>query len=484
MNIKKAPIRGLFFTKIHTHGIIEIMTLKILDDKRKIKHLKPMVSEEDIKWRNLRRDAFWQTIPAWKEVDETTFLDYKWQEKNAITNPKKLIAAVQDIASPKFIADVEAGFGYAPMAVRISPYLLGLIDWENPYTDPIRRQFLPLGSQLEPDHPMLTLDSLHEQADAPVEGLTHRYPDKALFLALDTCPVYCRFCTRSYAVGLDTDTVEKVSLKASQERWGDALQYIRERKEIEDVVISGGDMYRLKPDQVLELGNALLDIPHIRRFRFATKGIAIQPMKILTDTKWTDAVTKVFERGRKMHKDVVIHTHFNTPNEVTGISQDAMNLLFERGITVRNQAVLQSGVNDTPELMMDLVRKLGYINVHPYYVYIHDLVQGTEDLRTTVQTSIDLEKEIRGMTAGFNIPLFIVDTLGGGGKRDIHSYEHYDRETGISVYKAPAVKRDKLFTYLDPLRALSPSIRADWQDPGKREQMLHAAFEKATKNNK
>jgi len=460
------------------------MSLVLLNDNSDTKHLKPIVSPESLEWRNLRRDAFWQNIPAWREIDEETFLNYKWQEKNAITNPKKLIKAVQDIASPEFIADVEAGFGSAPMAVRISPYLLGLIDWENPYTDPIRRQFLPLGSQLEPNHPMLTLDSLHEQADAPVEGLTHRYPDKALFLALDTCPVYCRFCTRSYAVGLDTDTVEKVSLKANQERWGQALQYIKERREIEDVVISGGDMYRLKAEQVLELGNALLDIPHIRRFRFATKGIAIQPMKILTDTAWTDAVTKVFERGRKMHKDVVIHTHFNTPNEITGISQDAMNLLFERGITVRNQAVLQAGVNDTPELMMDMIRKLGYINVQPYYVYVHDLVQGTEDLRTTVQTSVDLEKEVRGMTAGFNIPLFIVDTLGGGGKRDIHSYEHYDRETGISVYKAPAVKRDKFFTYLDPLRALSPSVRKDWHDPNKREQMLAAAFDAAKKNAK
>ena len=451
--------------------------LKILKEG----HLKPQVDKSELEWRNLRRDNFWQSIPAWKEVDEETFLNYKWQEKNAITNPKKLIKAVQDIASPEFIKDVEEGFGSAPMAVRISPYLLGLIDWENPYTDPIRRQFLPLGSQLEPDHPMLTLASLHEQADAPVDGLTHRYPDKVLFLALDTCPVYCRFCTRSYAVGLDTDTVEKVQLKANQDRWAQALKYIEEREEVEDVVISGGDMYRLKANQVRELGNALLDIPHIRRFRFATKGLAIQPMKILTDTDWTDAVTEVVERGRKMHKEVVIHTHFNTPNEVTGISQDAMNLLFERGITVRNQTVLQAGVNDTPKLMGDLIKKLSYINVHPYYVYVHDLVRGTEDLRTTVQTSIDLEKELRGTTAGFNIPLFIVDTMGGGGKRDIHSYEHYDRETGVSVYKAPAVKRDKLFTYLDPLRTLSPSVQADWKDPSKREEMLNDAFEQAKK---
>jgi lysine 2,3-aminomutase len=443
-------------------------------------NVKPKVSKSDLAWRNLRRDEFWKQIPAWKEVDKETFLDHKWQEKNAITNAKKLVAAVRDITSSEFIKDIEEGFASAPMAVRVSPYLLSLIKWEDPYNDPIRRQFLPVASQLEPDHPMLTLDSLHEQADAPVEGLTHRYPDKVLFLALDTCPVYCRFCTRSYAVGLDTETVEKVQLKANQERWAAALKYIESREEVEDVVISGGDMYRLKANQVRELGNALLDIPHIRRFRFATKGLAIQPMKILTDTDWTDAVTEVVERGRKMHKEVVIHTHFNTPNEVTGISQDAMNLLFERGITVRNQTVLQAGVNDTPELMGDLIKKLSYINVHPYYVYMHDLVRGTEDLRTTVRTSIDLEKKLRGTTAGFNIPLFIVDTMGGGGKRDIHSFEHYNQQTGVSVYKAPAVKPG-FFYYVDPIRTLSPSVQVDWKDPFKREEMINDALSDACK---
>ena len=444
-----------------------------------IDHLKPAVSKKDLEWRNLKSGPWWQKIPAWKEVDEDTFLNYKWQEKNAATSIKKLLKSVDGIVSPGFVADLEQGFSAAPMAVRISPYLLSLIDWDNPYDDPIRRQFLPIASQLESDHPMLTLDSLGEQSDAPVPGLTHRYPDKVLFLALDTCPVYCRFCTRSYAVGLDTDTVEKVQLKANQERWRTALQYLQERPEVEDVVISGGDMYRLKASQVLEIGNALLDIPHIRRIRFATKGIAIQPMKIISDTEWTDAVTTVVERGRRMHKEVVIHTHFNTPNEVTSISQRAVNILFERGITVRNQAVLQNGVNDTPELMTSLVKKLSYINVHPYYVYVHDLVRGTEDLRTTVDKAIELEKHIRGITAGFNTPLFIVDTMGGGGKRDVHSYEYYNKETGISVYTAPSVKKGKLFTYVDPLRSLSESIRKDWQDENKRLEMMQEAFDNA-----
>jgi lysine 2,3-aminomutase len=444
-----------------------------------IVHLKPRVDPESLTHRQLKSGPFWQQIPAWKDVDEAQFLSHLWQEKNAITTPEKLVGAVRELVSTEFIKDVEAGFGKAPMAVRISPYLLGLIDWENPLSDPIRRQFLPLGSQLEPDHPMLTLDSLHEQGDAPVPGLTHRYPDKVLFLVLDTCPVYCRFCTRSYAVGLDTDSVEKVSLKATDERWEQALQYLSERPEVEDVVISGGDTYRLKADQIRFIGEKLLAMPHIKRFRFATKGIAIQPMKVLTDAPWLDAITEITDKGRKLHKEVVIHTHFNHANEITDISKRACDLLMERGITVRNQTVFQRGVNDSADAMVTLVRKLGWINVHPYYVYIHDLVQGTEDLRTSVATGIQVEKRVRGSTAGFNTPMFVVDAPGGGGKRDMHSYEHYDTTTGISVYTAPSVKRDEYFCYFDPISSLSPAAQKDWADVSKRDQMVGDAVAKA-----
>ena len=444
-----------------------------------IVHLKPPVDPTKLLHRQLKDGAFWQQIPAWKDVDEATFLGHLWQEKHAITTVEKLVAAVRDLASSEFIKDVEAGFRTAPMAVRISPYLLSLIDWSNPYTDPIRRQFLPVASQLEPDHPMLTLDSLHEQGDAPVPGLTHRYPDKALFLVLDTCPVYCRFCTRSYAVGLDTDVVEKVSLKAEDTRWERALQYLAERPEIEDVVISGGDTYRLKADQIRAIGERLLAMKHIRRFRFATKGIAIQPMKVLTDTAWTDAITEITEKGRKLHKEVVIHTHFNHPNEITAISKRACDLLMERGITVRNQSVFQRGVNDEADTMVTLVKKLGWINVHPYYAYIPDLVKGTEDLRTKVATGIQVEKRVRGTTAGFNTPMFVVDAPGGGGKRDMHSYEHYDRETGISVYTAPSVKKDQYFCYFDPISSLSPSTQQDWANETRRTEMVNDAIGKA-----
>lgn len=446
-----------------------------------IVHLRPPVEPASLEHKNVRRDEFWRQIPAWKDIDHETFASYDWQEKNAITSSKKLVQTVQELVSPAFIHDIEAGFARAPMAVRISPYLMSLIDWNDPTHDPIRRQFLPLASEIEPDHPMLTLDSLHEQGDAPVPGLTHRYPDKALFLALDTCPVYCRFCTRSYAVGIDTDTVEKVHLRADTERWARAFQYMRERPELEDIVVSGGDAYRLKPQQILEIGHTLLDMPNIRRFRFATKGLAVIPMRIKPGDPWTEAVTEIVERGRKLGKEVVIHTHFNHANEATGFSQDATRVLFERGIFVRNQSVLQRGVNDSPEAQILLARRLSYMNVHPYYVYVHDLVKGVETLRTTVATAIKLEKRLRGSQAGFNTPTFVVDALGGGGKRDAHSFEHYDQETGISVYSAPAVKEGRLFTYFDPLAELSPHMREAWQDDKLRHDMIHEALRAARK---
>lgn len=440
-----------------------------------VRQVRPPVDPKTLEHRNLKDGEFWRAIPAFAEVSEEEFLDYKWQMKHSLYGQDKLMELMDGLAPKEFIEDARRGFARAPMAVRVTPYLLSLIDWEDPWSDPIRTQFIPIASRLTLDHPMLTLDSLHEQADAPVEGLTHRYPDKALFLPLDTCPVYCRFCTRSYAIGVDTDTVEKVNLKVNPKRWQEAFAYIASRPELEDIVISGGDTYNLAFKHIEDIGTTLLEIPHIRRIRFATKGLAVMPMKIMSDQRWLDALTRVNDLGRKLHKQVVVHTHFNNPNEITEISRRALNILYERGILVRNQTVLQRGVNDELAVMQLLVKRLGEVNVHPYYVYQHDMVQGVEDLRTSVQTNIELEKNVRGVTAGFNTPTFIVDAPGGGGKRDVHSYEHYDRETGISVYTAPSVKPGEHFLYFDPLHSLSEDIQRAWGDEEKRKEMIRAA---------
>lgn len=436
-------------------------------------------TDASVRHRDLVGGEFWRRIPAFRDVTEQEFLDHRWQMKNTITRHSTLLEKLQGLVDQRFVDDVARGFEMAPMAIRVSPYLLSLIDWTAPYDDPLRRQFLPTGSTALSDHPKLTLDSLGEQEDAPVEGLTHRYPDKALFLALDTCPVYCRFCTRSYAVGPDQATVEKVSLKTKPARWQKVYEYIRAHPELEDIVISGGDAWNLRASHLEEIGNALLDIPHVRRMRFATKGPAVMPQKVLTDDEWLRAFADVVQRGRREHKDVVLHTHFNHPNEMTEITKRAMDRLFEEGVVIRNQTVLQRGVNDTADAMTLLCKRCSYLNVHPYYVYQHDLVQGVEELRTTVNTAVQLEKCVRGTTAGFNTPAFVVDAPGGGGKRDVHSYEHYDRTTGISVYTAPSVKPDQYFLYFDPIDRLPEQGRARWADPAEHDKMCAEAVEAA-----
>lgn len=444
--------------------------------------IKPPADAARLEHRNLREGIWWQHIPAFAEIDEDTFLDHKWQSRNSVTRVKTLLSTIRDLVSPEFYDDVAAGFARATMSVRITPYVLSLIDWENPYDDPLRRQFLPVASMFEDDHPKLDLDSLHEQADSPTPGLTHRYVDKALFLALNTCPVYCRFCTRSYAVGLDTEEVEKVRLTTNKDRWKAALAYVASRPELEDIVISGGDAYSLRPDWIREIGHALLNMPNIRRMRFATKGPAIFPQKVITDHAWVDAIAEVADRGRRMGKDVCLHTHFNTAQEITSHSMMAMQRFMDRGIHVRNQAVLQRGVNDTLDKMDLLVRRLAWIHAHPYYVYMHDLVRGVEDLRTPLHVGIALEKHVRGTTAGFNTPTFVCDAPGGGGKRAIHSYEHYNRDNGIAVYSAPKVKKDALFMYFDPLHSLSAEAKERWADKKEQARMIAEAYEAAKDN--
>jgi lysine 2,3-aminomutase len=434
------------------------------------------ISPAALAHRALRGGSYWQTIPGYASIVEEEFGDHRWQQRRTVTGVRQLREAVGDLVPESFYEDLGAGLEAAPMALRISPHLLALIDWRDPQNDPIRTQFLPLHSRQVPNHPMLRFDSLHEQEDSPVPGLTHRYRDKALFLPQDSCPVYCRFCTRSYAVGNDTPEIAKLKLSANAARWEQAFAYMESKPELEDIVISGGDSFNLSAANIEAIGKRLLEMPNIRRIRYATKGLCVLPQKILTDEAWLGALTRVVELGRKLHKDVVVHTHFNHPNEVVEFTARAMGRLVERGIHVRNQTVLQRGVNDTPAAMGLLIKRLSHVNVHPYYVYTHDMVPGVEDLRTSLAAAQDLEKHVRGCTAGFNTPHFVVDTMGGGGKRDIHSAEYYDRATGVAVFRSPSVKPGGKFLYFDPIASLGETQRWRWTQPCERRAMIDEAL--------
>ena len=426
-----------------------------------------------------RDDEFWRAIPEFSRVDRKTFLDYRWQTASTVTTSDQLLRVTEGLINPQIREQLVEGLRRAPMSISLTPYILSLIAWDDFAADPLRRQYLPIAGELIPDHPKLRLDPLLEKDYSPVPGLTHRHQNAVLFLTVEHCPVYCRFCTRSYLVGRNTELVKKDRLAPGSRRWQAGLDYIASRPEIEDVVLSGGDAYMMKPEHILLLGEALLKIPHVRRIRFASKGPAVLPMKLLTHPEWVDALIQVIDGGRRQHKQVCLHTHFSHPREITDITRQGLDLLFERGVTMRNQGVLMRGVNDDAETMRSLARQLGSMNVQSYYIYQMDMVPGIEDLRTPLRTALELEKQVRGATSGFQTPLFVVDLPGGGGKRDVHSFEWHDPMTGISVYRSPNMDAEARYLYFDPLESLPAEGQSRWSDAAEHEPMVQEALASA-----
>jgi lysine 2,3-aminomutase len=278
--------------------------------------------------------------------------------------------------------------------MSINPYYLSLIESVD---DPIWKQCIPDIKELHDD--VGIEDPLHEEVDMPVPGLTHRYPDRVLFLISNQCAMYCRFCTRKRKVGDPHKPITKTQIMKG-------IEYIREHKEVRDVLISGGDPLMM-PDSFIDwvLGE-VRSIPHVEMIRIGTRTPCTLPQRI----------TPELCAMLKKYHPLFVNTHFNHPNEVTQESKAACEMLADAGIPLGNQTVLMKGINDDPSVMKELVHKLLMMRVKPYYLYQADLVQGTNHFRTPVQAGLDIIDSLRGHTSGLAVPHYIIDTPGGGGK--------------------------------------------------------------------
>jgi lysine 2,3-aminomutase len=177
------------------------------------------------------------------------------------------------------------------------------------------------------------------------------------------CPLSCQYCTRSYEVGAETDYARKDRFKGDRQPGYD---YIRRHEEINDVVVSGGDTYQLAPTALRKIGLELLDMPHIRYVRFATRGLAAAPSRILNpNDEWTQALKDVASHARKLRKEICLHTHINHPNELSWMTKEAVEVLDDFRIKVRNQAVLLRGVNDSFEAQYELARQTSDLGIEP-----------------------------------------------------------------------------------------------------------------------
>lgn len=276
---------------------------------------------------------------------------------------------------------------------RINPYYLNLIRYQG---DPIWQQCVPNESELlDIDAPE---DPLGEDKMSPVPNITHRYPDRVLFLVSSQCGMYCRFCTRKRKVG----NSEKISMNNLES----AFKYIEEHTEIHDVILSGGDPLMLTDVMLEKILKRLRNMAHIEIIRIGTRMPVVLPQRI---------TPKLVRMIRKYHP-VFINTHFNHPWEITPESKKASELLVDAGIPVGNQCVLMKGVNDDPEVIKELMRKLLTMRIKPYYLYQADLTKGANHYRTPIKVGLEIMDKLRGHISGLGIPHFVIDAPAGGGK--------------------------------------------------------------------
>jgi lysine 2,3-aminomutase len=326
-------------------------------------------------------------------ISDEEWNDWRWQVKNRIGNVEQLKNYLDLTRKEELnVIDTTKVFRMA-----ITPYYLSLIDPNDPI-DPIKRQSVP---SIKETHEVSAdlQDPLHEDSDSPVPGITHRYPDRVLFLITHVCSMYCRHCTRRRFAG----HVDKAPTKDQVDK---AIEYIANTPSVRDVLLSGGDPLLLSDKRLEYIISNLRKIPHVEIIRIGSRTPCVMPQRITPE---------LCSMLKKYHP-IWLNTHFNHSNEITEDSKKACAMLADAGIPLGNQSVLLRGINDCIPVMKKLVHELVKMRVRPYYLYQCDLSRGLSHFRTTVAQGIDIIEGLRGHTSGFCVPTFVVDAPGGGGK--------------------------------------------------------------------
>ena len=290
----------------------------------------------------------------------------------------------------------------AQYAVAITPAMTDLIDAADPH-DPIGRQFVPDAAELDMGAGE-SGDPIGDDAHSPVPGVVHRYPDRALLKLAHACPVYCRFCFRREMVGPNRATA------LSPEAMAEALDYIRRRPEIWEVVVTGGDPFGLSVRRIRRVVEALAAIEHVKILRWHTRVPVVAPERI------TDDLVRALKAGGQATYVVL---HANHPRELTGVARAALARLVDAGIPMLSQSVLLRGVNDDPDTLGALMRAFVEARIKPYYLHHGDLAPGTGHFRTSIAQGQGLMRALRGRLSGLCQPTYVLDIPGGHGKSPI-----------------------------------------------------------------
>lgn len=320
--------------------------------------------------------------------------DWKWQIQNRIRDLETLEKFVT-------LSEEEKDNFYRCrdfFEFSITPYYASLMDKNNPEC-PIRLQVIPRAAELTRSYGEV-IDPLAEDSNMPVKGVTHRYPDRALWYLSHVCAVYCRFCTRKRKVSKSSSTPQK-------EDWEKALEYFKNHSEIREVILSGGDPLTLSDSQIDFLLSELKKISHINHIRIHTRYPVTLPQR------FTEDLCSIFSK----HYPIYLVTHFNHPIEITQFTKIASVRLHKIGnVFLLNQSVLLKGINDSAEILRDLNYKLIEIGIKPYYLHQCDDVFGSSHFKVPIENGKKIMESLRGFMSGITVPVYVADLTGGGGK--------------------------------------------------------------------
>jgi lysine 2,3-aminomutase len=293
-------------------------------------------------------------------------------------------------------------------AVAVTPAMLDAID-PHDAADPVARQFIPSSAELTTTPDELA-DPIGDVPHSPVKGIVHRYPDRVLLKPTHACAVYCRFCFRREMVGPGGAALSPDELDA-------ALDYIRARPQIWEVILTGGDPLVLSPRRLKEIVAAIDAIPHVGVIRIHTRVPVVDPARISEEL--IDAL--------RADKAVYVLLHANHPRELTAEALAACRRLTDAGIPMLSQSVLLKGVNDDPATLEALLRAFVRNRIKPYYLHHADMAPGTSQFRTSIEEGQALMRDLRGRVSGLCQPTYVLDIPGGAGKVPVGpSYVHGD----------------------------------------------------------
>ena len=288
----------------------------------------------------------------------------------------------------------------ARYAVAITPAIADLIDTTDPH-DPIARQFVPDPRELD-TRPEENADPIGDDAHSPVEGIVHRYPDRALLKLVNACAVYCRFCFRREMVGPGRGGLSRAALAA-------AFDYIAANRQIWEVILTGGDPLLSSPRRLKNVVARLAAIEHVKVARVHTRLPVVDP----------DRITPALVRALRSDKAVFVVLHANHPRELTGEARAACARFIDAGIPMLSQSVLLRGVNDDVGTLGALMRALVESRIKPYYLHHADLAPGTAHLRTSIAEGQEVMRQLHGRFSGLCQPHYVLDIPGGHGKSPI-----------------------------------------------------------------